>query len=71
MKKVQLILIDGMRPDALTGCGSADASWLLAHTLHTLAGRTVYPPVTLPCHMSLFHSVDPSRHGVTTNTYTP
>lgn len=71
MGKVQLILIDGMRPDALTGCGSADAAWLMEHTLHTLSGRTVVPPVTLPCHMSLFHSVDPARHGVTTNIYTP
>ena len=71
MRKVQLILIDGMRSDSLTGCGSPDAMWLLAHTLHTLAGQTVVPPVTLPCHMSLFHSVDPARHGVTTNVYTP
>ena len=71
MRNVQLILIDGMRPDALTGCGSPDASWLLAHTLYTLSGQTVVPPVTLPCHMSLFHSVDPARHGVTTNVYTP
>ena len=71
MRKVQLILIDGMRPDALTGCGSPDASWLLAHTLYTLSGQTVAPPVTLPCHMSLFHSVDPARHGVTINVYTP
>ena len=29
------------------------------------------PSVTLPCHMSLFHSVEPSRHGTTTNTYAP
>lgn len=29
------------------------------------------PSVTLPCHMSLFHSVDPARHGTTTNTYAP
>ena len=29
------------------------------------------PSVTLPCHMSLFHSVEPGRHGVTTNLYTP
>ena len=71
MRKVQLILIDGMRPDALISCGSPDASWLLAHTLYTLSGQTVVPPVTLPCHMSLFHSVDPARHGVTTNVYTP
>ncbi len=27
------------------------------------------PSVTLPCHMSIFHSMPPSRHGVT--TYTP
>ena len=33
--------------------------------------RTVFPPVTLPCHMSLFHSVDPGRHGITTNVYVP
>lgn len=25
----------------------------------------------LPCHMSLFHSVDPGRHGITTNIYMP
>ena len=29
------------------------------------------PSVTLPCHMSLFHSVDPDRHGITTNGYVP
>ncbi len=25
----------------------------------------------LPCHMSLFHSVVPQRHGITTNLYLP
>jgi predicted AlkP superfamily pyrophosphatase or phosphodiesterase len=29
------------------------------------------PSVTLPCHMSLFHSVTPQRHGIATNIYTP
>ena len=33
--------------------------------------QTVMPSVTLPCHMSLFHSVAPDRHGILTNTYTP
>ena len=27
------------------------------------------PIITLPCHMTIFHSVPPSRHGVTTNTW--
>ena len=70
-KRVIVILIDGMRPDALTGCGSGWTQSLLDGAAYDLAARTVFPSVTLPCHMSLFHSVDPDRHGVTTNTYTP
>jgi predicted AlkP superfamily pyrophosphatase or phosphodiesterase len=27
--------------------------------------------ITLPCHTSIFHSVPPDRHGITTNTWTP
>jgi arylsulfatase A-like enzyme len=29
------------------------------------------PSITLPCHMSLFHSLPPERHGVVSNTFTP
>lgn len=38
---------------------------------YSMKAKTVFPPVTLPCHMSLFHSVNPDRHGTTTNTYAP
>lgn len=67
--KVLLILADGMRPDSLTNIPQvADmkkkAAW-------TMDAKTVFPSVTLPCHMSLFHSVDPTRHGTTTNVYAP
>ena len=71
MKKVNLILIDGMRPDALVQCNNPYAQRLLSASAYTLKARTVYPPVTLPCHMSLFHSVGPDRHGVTDNIYSP
>lgn len=67
--KVLLILMDGMRPDALSGIGYVEN--LKKRASYTLCGSSVVPPVTLPCHMSLFHSVDPSRHGTTTNTYMP
>lgn len=67
--KVLLILVDGMRPDAI--CNLPQASKYLHAGACTLSARTVMPSVTLPCHMSLFHSVDPDRHGTTTNTYTP
>ena len=71
MSKVQLILVDGMRPDALQASQNPYAKWLMENSLYTLNARTVMPSVTLPCHMSLFHSVEPGRHGITTNTYIP
>lgn len=70
-RKVILILVDGLRPDLLLNCGNEYVKTLLETTAYSLNVRTVMPSVTLPCHMSLFHSVDPGRHGVTTNTFTP
>lgn len=67
--KTILILCDGMRPDALANIPQAQEMKKMA--AYTLVATTVMPSVTLPCHMSLFHSVDPSRHGTTTNTYMP
>lgn len=66
---VLLILVDGMRPDALEKIDVAQD--LIQKSTYTMEAKTVMPSVTLPCHMSLFHSVDPWRHGVTTNVYTP
>ena len=67
--KVLLILSDGMRPDAVAD--HPTAKHLKEHGTYCISSRTVMPSVTLPCHMSLFHSVDPSRHGIMTNTYVP
>lgn len=67
--RVLLILVDGMRPDSFSDL--PEAQRILERSKYTLNARTVIPPVTLPCHMSLFHSVDPDRHGTTTNTYAP
>lgn len=67
--KTLLILVDGMRPDSLSEI--AEAQELMQKSSYTLNAQTVFPSVTLPCHMSLFHSVDPQRHGTTTNTYMP
>lgn len=66
---VLVILVDGMRPDSL--CDIASAQRMIRESAATMCAETVMPSVTLPCHMSLFHSVDPSRHGTTTNTYAP
>ena len=71
MKKVILILSDGLRPDAVMKCAHPMVKTFMEKGTCTMEGRTVMPSVTLPCHMSLIHSVDPQRHGVLTNTYTP
>ena len=68
--KVILISIDGMRPDGLIKCNNPYVDELKKMASYTFDARTVFPSVTLPCHMSMFHSVPPERHGTTTNIYT-
>jgi len=70
-RKVILISIDGMRPDGFLQCGNSFVQEMLNLGSYALDVRTVFPSVTLPCHMSLFHSVTPERHGITTNSYIP
>ena len=69
--KVILISIDGMRPDGLLACKNPYVDELRKKAYYTLDAKTVFPTSTLPCHMSLFYSVLPQRHGITTNDYTP
>ena len=68
-KKVILISIDGMRPDGLLKCGNDYVKELKKRASYTMDAQTVFPSVTLPCHLSLFHSVPPERHGTLTNIY--
>ena len=67
--KTIVILVDGMRPDSLTDIENAQK--IIGNSTYTMNAETVFPSVTLPCHMSLFHSVTPERHGTTTNVYMP
>ena len=67
--KVLLISVDGMRPDCLKKVPQSKSMFQRAS--YSLTARTVEPSFTLPCHMSMFHSVDPARHGITTNLYMP
>lgn len=69
-EKVLLILVDGMRPDSLEKSGHPYIEELKSKASYTLNAQTVMPSVTLPCHMSLFHSVPPERHGILENVYT-
>ena len=69
--KVLLVLVDGMRPDSIPLCGNPAYQAWFEEGAHTYNAQTTNPPVTLPAHMSLFHSVRTERHGVWTNTFVP
>lgn len=71
MSLVVFILIDGVRPDAIMAANCPHLTELLKRSAFTLKATSVLPSITLPCHMSIFHSVPPTRHGVTTNDWQP
>lgn len=71
MARVVFVMLDGLRPDAITPETSPNLLRLIANGASTLTAQSVIPSVTLPCHFSIFHSVPPARHGITTNIYTP
>jgi predicted AlkP superfamily pyrophosphatase or phosphodiesterase len=68
---VIFVMIDGLRPDAITPERCPTLTGLMARGTYSLRAQSVMPCMTLPCHMSIFHSVPPSRHGVTSNTWSP
>lgn len=71
MEKVILVLVDGMRPDAILENRNEFLRELAYHNRYTLKAKTIMPCCTLPCHSSLFFSVDADRHGITNNTWKP
>ncbi|MFZ9856807.1 MAG: alkaline phosphatase family protein [Roseiflexaceae bacterium] len=68
---VVFVMIDGLRPDAISGANCTTIQSLISKGASTMTAQSVMPSVTLPCHTSIFHSVPPSRHGITTNYFVP
>lgn len=68
---VVFVMIDGMRPDAIAAAQCENLQAFMRRGASTLTAQSVMPSVTLPCHTSIFHSVPPGRHGITTNYYIP
>ncbi len=68
---VLFISIDGVRPDAIQAATTPTFDALQMEGSYSFAARSVMPSITLPCHMSIFHSVPPERHNILSNIYTP
>lgn len=69
--KAVLVLVDGLRPDAIELCGNSFLLEAQKEATSCFCANSVVPPITLPCHTSLFYSVEPRRHGITTNLWMP
>jgi predicted AlkP superfamily pyrophosphatase or phosphodiesterase len=71
MPPVVFIMLDGVRPDAIETANCPTLHSFRERGASTMRARSVMPSITLPCHTSIFHSVPPARHGVTSNTFIP
>jgi predicted AlkP superfamily pyrophosphatase or phosphodiesterase len=71
MPTTAFIMIDGLRPEAIRAAPCRHLAGVVAQGSATLRASSVMPSITLPCHASIFHSLPPERHGVTTNDWRP
>lgn len=71
MPPVLFVMLDGVRPDAIAATQTPTLKGLQARGASTLTAQSVMPSITLPCHTSIFHSVPPTRHGITSNEWHP
>lgn len=62
--RVILVVLDGLRPDAITALPLPVIGAVAAAGAHTLAATTVQPPLTAAALASLFTGVAPSVHGI-------
>ena len=71
MPAAVLVIIDGLRPDALAVAHCPNLEALRIRGAATLHASSVMPTSTLPVHVSIFHSVPPTSHRITTNDWMP
>jgi predicted AlkP superfamily pyrophosphatase or phosphodiesterase len=71
VNRVILVVVDGMRPDAMLQARMPALHRLMETGAYTLSAQTVMPSITLPVHTSMFHSVAPETHGIYGNTWHP
>lgn len=70
-RRVLILSIDGLRPDAIALAPMPYLSSLFASSAWTLNAQTIYPSVTLPAHTSMLSGQCPDKHQVNWNDYLP
>jgi arylsulfatase A-like enzyme len=68
---VIVISLDGARPDAILQAQTPNIQALAQRGAVDWTAQTVFPPVTLPAHVSMLTGLDVSAHGVNWNDNDP
>ncbi len=68
---VFVIVVDGLRPDALQRAQTPNLDRLWQSGLYSWTAQTVLPSLTLPAIASLLSGVPPERHRITWNYWAP
>jgi len=68
---VLVVSIDGLAPRHVTRATMPALTTLALEGASCFTSRTVTPPTTLPVHTSMLRGVDPSTHGLYSNTPAP
>lgn len=70
-RRVLILSLDGLRPDAIALAPMPNLLALMRSGAYTLAAQTIFPSATLPAHTSMLTGLCPSAHGVLWNDYQP
>lgn len=71
IRRVLIISLDGLRPDAISAAPMPNLLLLMQTSAYTLAAKTIFPSATLPSHASMLTGLCPDKHGVDWNDYLP
>jgi hypothetical protein len=71
IRRVIILSIDGLRPDAIELAPMPNLLELMKTSAFSLTAQTIYPSATLPTHSSMLTGFCPSKHGVDWNDYLP
>ncbi|HRJ54865.1 MAG TPA: alkaline phosphatase family protein [Anaerolineales bacterium] len=70
-RRVLILSIDGLRPDAIPLAPMPNLTALMQTSAYSLTVQTTFPSATLPAHVSMFSGQCPEKHGVNWNDYLP
>ncbi len=70
-RRVLILSIDGLRPDAIAPAYMNNLLALMETSAYSLTAQTTRPSATLPAHVSMLSGQCPRKHGVNWNDYMP